>query len=203
MGPARLDRFDAEGDALIHELRLADWPSPDSNDAINASGLRREDDRGWEVYSGVDVNVGRGQVLVVHGHGPVGKSAFLFTLAGRVRRIVGDLKVLGHVLPQHLYTVRREVTVISCHETLDPAADVKAALDNDIELILLDDVDVVVRNETRSQLRQYLSNRKSRSGNPVTIVVTCQDPALISDLLPAEPTAVTLELSSESVEVAR
>jgi hypothetical protein len=33
-------------------------------------------------------------------HGAVGKSALLFTLAGRVHRIEGDLKVLGQVLPQ-------------------------------------------------------------------------------------------------------
>ncbi len=197
----RLPIFDAEGDALIHELRLADWPSPDSDDAINAGGLRREDDRGRVVYSGVDLTVGRGQILVIHGHGPAGKSALLFTLAGRVRRIEGDLKVLGHVLPQHIHTMRREVAVISCHESLDPAADVEAALAGDIELILLDDVDTVVRNDSRSGLRQSFSNRETRSGKPATFVVTCQDPALIGDLLPTEPTPVTLELSSQPVEV--
>jgi RND superfamily putative drug exporter len=199
----RLPIFDAEGDALIHELRLADWPSPNADDAINAHGLRREDDRGRTVYRGVDVTVGRGQILVIHGHGPAGKSALLFTLAGRVRRIDGDLKVLGHVLPQHINTVRREVTVISCHETVEPAADVAAALASDIELILLDDIDLVVRGGSRQQLRQYLSDRKTGSGKPVAFVVTCQDPALIGDLLPTEPTPVTLEMTSEQLEVTR
>jgi RND superfamily putative drug exporter len=199
----RLPVFDAEGDALIHELRLADWPSPESDDAINASGLRRIDDRGRDVYAGVDVNLGRGQMLVIHGHGPAGKSALLFTFAGRVRRIEGDLKVLGHVLPQHITTVRREVAVISCHDTRDPAADVEAALASDVELILLDDVDVVLRNEPRQRLRQHFSDRKTESGKPVAFVVTCQDPALIGDLLPAEPTPVALALSSEPVEVTR
>jgi RND superfamily putative drug exporter len=70
----RLPIFDAEGDALIHALRLADWPSPDSDDAINASGLRREDDHGRDVYSGVDLTLARGQILVIHGHGPAGKT---------------------------------------------------------------------------------------------------------------------------------
>lgn len=199
----RLPVFDAEGDALIHELRLADWPSRDSDDAINSRGLRREDDRGRDVYSGVDVNLGRGQILVIHGHGPAGKSALLFTLAGRVRRIEGDLKVLGHVLPQHLHTVRREVAVISCHETLDAAADLEAALASDIELILLDDVDLVVRGDSRNRLRQSFSDCKSRSGKPVAFVVTCQDPALIGDLLPTESAPVTLALSPEPVEVTR
>jgi RND superfamily putative drug exporter len=199
----RLPIFDVEGDALIHELRLADWPSPDSDDAINASGLRREDDRGRVVYSGVDLTLGRGQILVIHGHGPAGKSALLFTLAGRVRRIEGDLKVLGHVLPQRLNFVRREVAVISCHETLDPAADVEAALASDIELILLDDVDLVLRGHSRERLRQSFSDRTTRSGKPASFVVTCQDPALIGDLLPTELAPVALDLSRELVEVSR
>jgi RND superfamily putative drug exporter len=199
----RLPIFDAEGDALMHELRLADWPSPDAHDAIDARGLRREDDRGQVVYSDVDLTLARGRILVIHGHGAAGKSALLFTLAGRVRRIEGDLKVLGRVLPQHISAVRREVAVISCHETPEPAADVAAALADDIELILLDDVDLVVRGDSRSQLRQFFSDRETSSGSPATFVVTCQDPALIDDLLP-EPAAVsTLELISEPVEVAR
>jgi putative drug exporter of the RND superfamily len=106
-------------------------------------------------------------------------------------------------LPQHIHTVRREVAVISCHETLDPAADVESALAADIELILLDDVDLVVRNDSRERLRQYFSDRKTKSGKPVGFVVTCQDPALIGDMLSTEPTLVTLELSPEPVEVAR
>jgi RND superfamily putative drug exporter len=191
----RLPIFDAEGDALIHELRLADWPSPDTDDAINASGLRRVDDRGREVYAGVDIKLGRGQLLVIHGHAPAGKSALLFTIAGRVRRIEGDLKVLGHVLPQHINTVRREVAVISCHETLDPAADVAAALADDVRLILIDDVDLVLHREARERLRQYFSDRKA------SFVLTCQDPALIADLLPTD--AVTLELAAAPLEVSR
>jgi RND superfamily putative drug exporter len=199
----RLPIFDAEGDALIHELRLADWPSPDSDDAINAKGLRREDDRGREVYSGVDLTVGRKQIQVIHAHGPAAKSALLFTLAGRMRRIEGDLKVLGHVMPQHLHTVRRDGAVISCHETLDPAADVEAALANDIELILLDDVDLVLRKDARAQLRQFFSDRTTRSGKPASFMVTCQDPALIGDLLPTESAPVTLDLNPQPVQVSR
>lgn len=197
----RLPVFDAEGDALIHELRLADWPSLDSDDAINASGLRRDDDRGRSVYSGVDLTLARGQFLVLHGHGPAGKSALLYTLAGRVRRIEGDLKVLGHVLPQHLHTVRRKVAVISCHDTLDPAGDVEGALASDIALILIDDVDLVLRNESRERLRQYFSDRKTKSGKPVAFVITCQDPALIADLLPSDPPPVTFAMSQEPVGV--
>jgi RND superfamily putative drug exporter len=154
------------------------------------------------VYAPVDLNLGRGQLLVLHGHGPAGKSALLFTLAGRVRRIDGDLKVLGHVLPQHINTVRREVAVISCHETPDPAADVKAALADDVELILIDDVDVVLRKDARDSLRQYFSDRATASGEPAAFVITCQDPALIADLLPTGPSVVSYSLHP-AVEVIR
>ncbi|WP_242657189.1 MMPL family transporter [Mycobacterium talmoniae] len=197
----RLPIFDAEGDALMRELRLADWPSAGANDAINARGLHREDDRGHVIYSGVDLTLSRGRILVIHGHNAAGKSALLFTLAARVRRIDGDLKVLGHVLPQHISTVRRKVAVISCHEAPDPAAEVGAALAGNIELILLDDVDIVVRADSRSKLRQYLSNRTTAAGKPATFVLTCQDPDLVDDLLPATSMA-TFELNPKTVEVA-
>lgn len=197
----RLPIFDAEGDALLHELRLADWPSPDSDDAINAKAVGRQDDRGQTVYRGIDLTVKRGQVLVIHGQGPAGKSALLFTLAGRVRRIEGDLKVLGQVLPQHMNRVRRDVAVISCHDSPNPADEVEAALAADVELVLLDDIDHVLRSDVRNLLRQYFSDRKAGPEKLVTFVVTCQSPALIADLLPAEPTVLTLALRPETVEV--
>ncbi|MDO3297757.1 MMPL family transporter [Mycobacteroides abscessus subsp. massiliense] len=198
----RLPIFDAEGDALIHELRLADWPAPGSDDAVNAAELGRQDDRGRPVFSNVNICLHRGQILVIRGHGATGKSALLFTLAGRVRRLEGDLKVLGQVLPQHITSVRRNVAVISCHEAIDPAAEVQAALDDNVELILIDDIDIVIRNAFREKLRQFLAERRTNSGRAVTYVLTCQDPALITDLLPAEPSTVTpLDLTSEAAEV--
>jgi putative drug exporter of the RND superfamily len=181
--PPKLDRtlpvFDAEGDALVHELRLADWPGAD--EAISAQNLSLEDDRGHAVYSDVDIHLPRGDVLVLHGPG---KTALLFTLAGRVTKAKGDLKVLGRVLPQHTHALRRDVAVIPCHDNADPTGEISTALDDGVELVLLDDVDLVLRTDARDALRRILSRSLTHTGKPVSFVLTCQDPNRIRDLLP-------------------
>jgi RND superfamily putative drug exporter len=190
--PPKLDRvlpvFDAEGDALVHELRLADWPTPNSTEAISARALRLEDDRGHPVYTDLDLHLPRGEVLVLHGTGACGKTALLYTLAGRVTKFTGDLKVLGRVLPQHTHALRRDVAVVDCRDTGDPAWKIAAALDEDAGLIVVDDVDLVLRTDVRDQVRALLADRRTRSGGTATVVLTCQDPERIRDLLPVDVT---------------
>ena len=179
--PPALDRtlpvFDAEGDSLVHELRLADWPGPGIDNAVNARDLALDDDRGRPIYSGVQLALPRGDTLVLHGAGAVGKTALLFTLAGRISKPQGDLKVLGHVLPQHTHALRPEVAVIRCRDNANPVAEAERALAEGIELILLDDADLVLRPDQRDRLRELVRG-------PATFVLTCQDPARISDLVP-------------------
>ena len=186
--PPALDRllpvFDVEGDSLVHELRLADWPGADADEAVSARDLTLDDDRGRPVYDGVDLHVPRGDVLVIHGPGPSGKSALLFTLAGRVTKARGDLKVLGHVLPQHVHALRPQVVVVSGAEDTDPAWTIATGLADDAEIVFIDDVDRVLRPHTRDALRTLLAERRTRSGRVVSYVLTCQDPARIGDLLP-------------------
>ncbi|MDX3187351.1 MMPL family transporter [Streptomyces sp. MN03-5084-2B] len=177
--PPKLDRalpvFDAEGDALVHELRLADWPGTD--EAVSARGLRLEDDRGHPVYRDVDLRVPHGGVLVLHGTGACGKTALAYTLAGRVTKFTGDLKVLGRVLPQHTHALRRDVAVIPCRAAPDPARQI--ALDGSAALVVVDDVDLVLRADIRDHVRRLLAERGT-----TTFVLTCQDPERIRDLLP-------------------
>lgn len=179
--PPKLDRtlpvFDAEGDSLVHELRLAEWPGTEA-EAVSARGLRLDDDRGRPVYADVDLHLPRGEVLVLHGFGT---TALLFTLAGRVTKVKGDLKVLGRVLPQHTHALRRDVAVVRCHTAPDPAGEVSAAIDDGVELVLLDDADLVLRTEARDALRDLLAHQRKS----VSFVLTCQDPDRIRDLLPA------------------
>ncbi|ADD45370.1 MMPL family transporter [Stackebrandtia nassauensis] len=202
--PPTLDRalpvFDAEGDSLVHELRLADWPAPGSDEAISARDLRLDDDRGRTVLSAMDIHAQRGQVLVLHGPGPVGKTALLFTLAGRVKNLHGDLKVLGHVLPQHTHAVRGSVALITCRTTPDPTGAARDALANGVELLLVDDADLVLRGDARDTLRRQLAERRTRDGRTATVVLTCQDPDRAHDLLPAG--TQLLALRSQPAEVA-
>ncbi|WP_026361394.1 MMPL family transporter [Amycolatopsis nigrescens] len=190
--PPKLDRvlpvFDAEGDALVHELRLADWPAPGSDEAVSAHAVRLDDDRGRPVYAGVDLHLPRGGVLVLHGAGACGKTALLYTLAGRVTKFTGDLKVLGRVLPQHTHALRRDVAVVPCRDTPHAAQQIAAALDSDAELVFVDDVDLVLRPDSRDQLRALLAERRTRSAGPASFVLTCQDPERIRDLVPAGAT---------------
>lgn len=197
----KLDRklpvFDAEGDALMQELRLADWPSPDSAEAVSAANLTLTDDRDRTVYRDVEIHLRTGETLVLHGPGTVGKSALLFSIAGRVPRLQGDLKVLGHVLPQHTHALRSQVAVISCMESTSPAREVATAVDDGIELILLDDADLVPHPEQRAELRRLIDHatRTERA----TVVLTCQDPVRIQDLLPRSG-VTTLALTTQSLE---
>uniref|UniRef100_UPI001302E2FB MMPL family transporter n=1 Tax=Amycolatopsis kentuckyensis TaxID=218823 RepID=UPI001302E2FB len=176
--PPKLDRmlpvFDAEGDALVHELRLAAWPGTD--EAISARDLRLEDDRGRPVYRDVGLHVPRGGVLVLHGAGACGKTALAYTLAGRVTKFTGDLKVLGRVLPQHTHALRREVAVVPCRVAMDPARQIP----RDAGLVVVDDVDLVLRADLRDHVRRLVAERGA-----TTFVLTCQDPERIRDLLPA------------------
>ncbi|WP_410652513.1 MMPL family transporter [Amycolatopsis sp. cmx-4-54] len=185
--PPWLDRklpvFDAEGDGLVHELRLADWPAPGSAEVISAAGLGVDDDRGRTVFRDVELHLGPGEILAVHGSGPAGKSALLYALAGRVPNVRGDLKVLGRVLPQHAHAVRRNVAFIACKETDDPAGEVRRALDDGVGLVFLDDLDTVVATSQRAGLRAAFASRAA------TFAVSCQSLAIVRDLLPTTAVA--------------
>jgi RND superfamily putative drug exporter len=133
--------------------------------------------------------------LVLHG---AGKTALLYTLAGRVTKLDGDLKVLGRVLPQHVHALRREVTVIGCRDSAAPASEVATALADNVELVLIDDADLVLRAEERDALRDLIAGRRTAAGRPVTVVLSCQDPARLADLLPAAAARCSL---AQPVEV--
>jgi putative drug exporter of the RND superfamily len=186
--PTRVDRtlpvFDAEGASLMRELRLADWPAPDSPELISARELGVADDRGGMVFTGVDLHVGPGQLLAAHGTGPCGKSALLYALGGRIARLEGDLRVAGRVLPEHARAVRTRVALVACRDAADPADEVRRALDDGVTVILIDDIDVVVRVPARQALREMLSSLPATG--TASVVITCQNLATITDLLPPD-----------------
>ncbi|HEX7657849.1 MAG TPA: MMPL family transporter [Pseudonocardiaceae bacterium] len=208
--PAGLDRvlpvIDTEGVGVVQELRLADWPGPGVDEVVSARGLCLDDDRGQPVYTDVDIHLPRGGVLVLHG---VGGTGLLFTLAGRVTRFTGDLKVLGRLMPQHVRAVRRRVALIRCGDTVDPLREATAALDDEVELILFADADLVLGADDRNRLRDLLAYGHTRAGRPASFVLTCQDPERLSDLLPADArmvsgdphTVSTYPVSTHPVEV--
>lgn len=103
----RLPVTDIEGEALAHQLSLADWPAPDDRHAIWAEGLRVTHGD-VVVLDGVDVAAGRGEVLVVRGD-VAARRSLLLGLSGRLYFSGGEAKVLGRVLPEEAPALRREV----------------------------------------------------------------------------------------------
>ncbi|NAZ88058.1 ABC transporter ATP-binding protein [Kineococcus indalonis] len=66
---------------------------------------------GRTVFSGVDLAVPTGSMLVVRGGAGSGKTSLLLTLAGRMRPTGGTLRVLGHELPAQARAVRRRAAL--------------------------------------------------------------------------------------------
>lgn len=179
----RLPVFDAEGDGLAQELRLKDWPTPNSHEVISAAGLAADDDRGTPLFEHLELHVPEGSVLVVEGAGISGKSALLYTLSGRVTTFRGDLKVLGHVLPQHASAIRPAVCLVGCANIPGPLDSVDQAIADHVRIVLLDDADAILYPAARAHLRELLTNRNAGE-NPVTYVLSCQNINQLTDVLP-------------------
>lgn len=95
---ARLPELDVEGEAILHQLRLATWPFPGATHAIHGEGLGVVA-RGRELFAGVEVDLQPGEAMVVTGEATA-RRALLLALTGRLRLTAGDLKVLGLALPE-------------------------------------------------------------------------------------------------------
>lgn len=107
--PAWLDRrlptMDAEGEAITHQLALADWPHPGADHAIYGEGLGAATPT-TTLFGGVDLAVAPGRTLVLDGPAP-SRRALTLALTGRLALTSGELKVLGLVLPQQAGELRR------------------------------------------------------------------------------------------------
>ncbi|MGB2765759.1 MAG: MMPL family transporter [Propionicimonas sp.] len=110
----RMPVLDVEGEALAHQIKLADWPSADPGEsstvAIHAEGLRAEVG-GQRLFADVAVDLPRGGVLVVEGE-HVQRLALMYGLSGRLVLSDGEAKVLGRVLPEEAPLVRVATVVL-------------------------------------------------------------------------------------------
>lgn len=169
----RLPVMDVEGEALAHQLKLADWPTPDSTHAIYAEGLgARTDD--FTLFEGLNLALQPGQTLLVTG-GAAGRRALLLALAGRTQLTEGELKVLGLALPEQAGQLRRRVTWVD--GALSDAA--RVLTDPVGDLVAVDDADRLDA-PGRAALRA-LAGAPSR-----TLVVGAADAAGVRDLLPPD-----------------
>ena len=112
--PTWLDRalpvMDVEGEALAHQLALADWPEPGSTASI-ALADAATDPASPRVLPPLTASVEPGGVLVVAGD-PTAREAAVYALTGRLPLTAGRAKVLGLVLPQEAAQLRRRAHLV-------------------------------------------------------------------------------------------
>ncbi|WP_152365349.1 MMPL family transporter [Microlunatus speluncae] len=125
----RLPTFDVEGEALAHQLSLADWPRPDDDHLIYAEGIR--------VGAGdpLSIAVRPGDLLIMDGPDAAARRSLLLTLSGRMKLPAGRVKVVGLVLPSQAGELRARTAVLDGAWT---AAELDEAVRSRAELIFVD-----------------------------------------------------------------
>ncbi|RRO15421.1 MMPL family transporter [Saccharopolyspora rhizosphaerae] len=189
----KLPALDVEGEALEHELRLANWPGND--EVVSARDFSVRDDRAEPIFEGVRIALRPGGVLAVQGDDDDLSSAMLHALGGRLSGVQGDVRVLGLLLPQRARAVRSRTALVRCRESEAPAAEIAAAMSEGVRLVLVDELDAVADTEQRREISRLLTEASTPDGEPVTFVVTHQNPSLVSGLLP-EHRLSTMRLSA-------
>lgn len=106
----RLPTMDVEGEALAHQLRLANWPSPGAGHAVYGEALAVTVE-GTNLFADMNLDIVPGRTLLVTGAAP-GRRALLLALSGRLHLSSGELKVLGLALPEEAGQLRRSSTFL-------------------------------------------------------------------------------------------
>ena len=161
----RLPSFDVEGEALTHQLALADWPAPGDTHAVYAEDVPIGG-------TAVSLAVRPGQVAVVDGPDA---SALLLTLSGRMAISGGRAKVAGLVLPEQAAAVRGRTAYLDCAATPDVDRELAAILRAAPDILFVDHADLV-------PLATF-------DGLGPTVVLGVRDRALVDELRPELLTA--------------
>ena len=184
----RLPSLDIEGEALAHQLALADWPHPDNNDVIYAENVSGSG------FDPVDVVVAPGQVAIAEA-GPA-TTALMCTLSGRMRAGGGEIKTLGRVLPQQASDVRRRTTLIDARSG-GMIASLRQAERDQTMIIFIDHAEAVDALD-RAEVAASLHRLVERPG--CAAVIATADPYAAQPLLPAgvQPSLLTDPERTES-----
>ncbi|HEY5821245.1 MAG TPA: MMPL family transporter [Propionibacteriaceae bacterium] len=195
--PAWLDRllpsFDVEGEGLMHQVSLADWPSPGDPHLVYAEDLTIGS------ATGIGLAALPREVVVVDGAVGSGKTALLLTLAGRMRTTTGKAKVAGLVLPEQASAVRRRTGYLDCTSTTDVRQDLRDILAAHPAVIFVDHADVLATHDDRAALASLLDDLAVGSSE-TAVVIAVRDRNLVADLLPARYSYVTLGRVADLVD---
>lgn len=194
----RLPRLDVEGEGVVRELRLADWPEPGPGYVLAARDVQVLGPGGVLLGRLPDIALRRGRVVALQVPFPEG-TAYAYALSGRLTSLTGDLKVAGLVLPERTRTVRRRVALIACEASAERVlAELRWAVADEVPLIVLDELDLFVAPWARDAARDLLAAWLGGGG---AAVATCHDPAAIADLF--DPAVLDVAWRTQHDEPAR
>lgn len=177
--PKWLDRmlpfFDVEGEGMIHELSLKNWPA-EKNMAVAADGLSLAYTSGDKsFFENLDLRIPAGSTVLVHGSDRTTVSALLLTISGRLEPEAGKLKTAGFVLPVRSAAVRSRVALIdiATHANKNAVNAVEDALNENPDILILDNLDTISAHSERRGIKKLLraqfDNARSAK-NQLTII---------------------------------
>ncbi len=200
--PAWLERalpsFDVEGEGLHKELAVVGWPDPTREFAIAAEHATVSN-ASTVIVKDLHLLLPFGDVLIVRGTPQSGRSTLLLTLAGRLQRVQGPVKVAGFALPMRAAKVRSLVGVARPSRSGDPVADLRAALSHHAVIVIIDDLDAVMHPADRAAFSHLLESAWTDAlarDSSLTIIASCGLTARLDELLPMGPTVHTALLTS-------
>ena len=189
-----LPKVDVEGEGLVHQVALRDWPAPDSDHQVYGEGLAIEHADGTAVYEGIDVAVSRGDVLAVTGHG---SSALLLTLSGRIVPDRGDLKIAGMVVPEENRKIRRVVPFLTLDSPdaglMVDAATMRSIAKNPPDLLVIDHADRAHDTQTADAVAGLVA-AAVRNGSAVILGLVDQR---VDWMMPADTPYTLLDLEAD------
>ncbi|MGZ0712877.1 MMPL family transporter (plasmid) [Coraliomargarita sp. W4R53] len=194
--PRWLDRtlphFDIEGEAVVRELELTEWPEPNTTATVVGEGVSVRADggnRSGEVtlFDGAHFRVEPGGALVVTGDPRAGR-AFALAVAGRVTPDAGRLRVAGHLLPGRAAWVRAHVGLALLSTAEDPIKELRHALAGRTRIVVIEGVetlDSAGRDQAAAALRDAVARASSRTADLTVVVVSRVEGAALALLADA------------------
>ncbi|OYN89368.1 MMPL family transporter [Parenemella sanctibonifatiensis] len=171
----RMPHFDVEGEAIEHQVAMADWPAPGDTHILYTRGLSVSDDTTtW--FRNVDLALQPGEVLVVRAD-PEPRLALLLAVSGRLRANEGEAKVAGFLLASQPHKVRRAVTLLDAADAELPRQLSRAA-SMQAPLVIINGVDIAP-----SSHRQAIAAYASQLGRSA-LILGVQEESDAAALLP-------------------
>lgn len=197
-----LPRVDIEGEAVERERHLAEWPGDGS--VVAADDLEISADA--PVVESLTLRIPAGGAVVADGGDPRARRALALTIAGRIARSDGRLRVAGHLLPGRAAWVRAHVGCVLVDDADAALGDLAEALRGTSEVVVIDGLDRLTggqRDQATAMLRDAAASR------PLAVFATAADAASARTLLAEAgwPAAETLDtrgsrrITAETTEV--